>query len=346
MSSISVPNHALKTLPDPTPAAAPSPAGAPPHGVEAAEPAWRDPAFPAASTAKHAGRQRRAEPVTDRVRRDGKFFRLGAEKFYVKGVTYGPFTPDAEGCYIPEKAQVRRDFEQLQDLGANCVRIYCNPPKWFLDLAQEMGLKIFLDVSWPKNLSFVGDPEVTEQARAAVRESARLCGNHPAVFAISVVNEIPPDLVRFSGAANVEAFIDELVAVAKSEAPNCLVTFANFPTTEYLKPRDIDFLCFNVYLNEENVFRNYLARLQNIAGELPLMLGEYGIDTMQQFSEDEQAQRLEAHVKAVFEEGAAGTFVFAYTDDWFAHGYPVEVWGFGLTRREKDPAGYRTRKPA
>ena len=44
-----------------------------------------------------AGRQRRAEPITNRVRRDGKFFRLGQAKFYVKGMTYGPFEPDRSG---------------------------------------------------------------------------------------------------------------------------------------------------------------------------------------------------------------------------------------------------------
>src|SRR5206468_1336515 len=149
-------NGALKTLPELEPAAAPSagPVAAP--GVVAAEPAWRPPSVSSpAMTGRHSGRQRRAEPVTDRVRRDGKFFRLGAEKFHVKGVTYGPFCPDCDGCYLPGPAQVRRDFEQLVELGANCVRIYCVPPKWFLDLAQEMGLKILLDVSWPKNLSFV-----------------------------------------------------------------------------------------------------------------------------------------------------------------------------------------------
>jgi glycosyltransferase involved in cell wall biosynthesis len=304
------------------------------------------PAARAEAPVRRAGRQRRAEPVTDRVRRDGKFFRLGAEKFYVKGVTYGPFAPNSEGLHLPERADVRRDFEQLAELGANCVRIYHVPPGWFLDLALEFGLKIFLDVCWPKNLAFCGDPEVTGQARSAVRECARACGNHPAVFAISVVNEIPPDIVRFSGAENVERFIDDLVAVAKAEAPNCLITFANFPTTEYLKPRDIDFVCFNVYLNDPSVFSNFLARLQNIAGELPLMLGEYGIDTMQQFSEEEQADVLSKHVKVAFEEGCCGTFVFSYTDDWFAHGWPVEVWGFGLTRRGRDGNGYRPKKLA
>src|SRR3954447_822106 len=90
------------------------------------------------------GRQRRVEPVTDRVRRDGKFFRLGEQKFYVKGVTYGPFAPDANGEYFASPALTRKDFEQILDLGANCIRIYYIPPKWFLDLAQEMGLKVFL----------------------------------------------------------------------------------------------------------------------------------------------------------------------------------------------------------
>ena len=115
-----------------------------------------------------------------------------------------------------------------------------------------------------------------------MREAARDCGNHPAIFAISVVNEIPPDIVRYIGREKVEQFVDDLVATCKSEAPDCLVTFASFPTTEYVQPREIDFVCFNVYLHDEKVFRNYLARLQNIAGEKPLMLGEYGIDTMQE----------------------------------------------------------------
>ncbi len=284
-----------------------------------------------------AGRQRRAKPFTDRVRRDGKFFRLGDDKFYVKGVTYGPFAPIREGLPLPERQQIRKDFEQMLELGANCLRIYHVPPDWFLDLAQQMGLKIFLDVSWPKNLTFCGDSEVSAQACDAVRDCARRCGNHPAVFAISVVNEIPSDIVRFSGADRIEAFIDELIAVGKAEAPECLFTFANFPTTEYLRPHHLDFVCFNVYLHDEPVFRNYLARLQNVAGDLPLMLGEYGIDTMQEYSEERQAQILQTQVRAVFDEGLVGIFLFSFTDDWFTHGYQIEDWAFGLVRRDRTP---------
>ena len=163
---------------------------------------------PIPAPAVHSGRQRRSQPITNRVRRDGKFFRLGADKFFVKGLTYGPFAPNAEGDPLPTPAHTRKDFEQIIEMGANCVRIYHVPPKWFLELAQEMGIKIFLDVAWAKNLTFVGDEDVARQAHDAVRHAARECGNHPAVFAISVVNEIPPDLVRFMGKARVEGFIE------------------------------------------------------------------------------------------------------------------------------------------
>jgi glycosyltransferase involved in cell wall biosynthesis len=287
-----------------------------------------------------SGRHRRSEPISNRVRRDGKFFRLGSEKFYVKGVTYGPFKPGADGCSLPGVEQARRDFGQMLELGANCVRIYENPPTWFLDLAQEMGIKIFLDVAWAKNLTFTVDEALMEQAREAIRRAARECGNHPAIFAISVVNEIPPDIVRYVGREKIEDFVDELVEIAKREAPGCLVTFANFPTTEYINPQGVDFVCFNIYLHDGQVFRNYLARLQNIAGDKPLMLGEYGIDTFREHSLESQAKILSEHVRAVFEEGLVGTFIFSFTDDWFRHGYQIEDWAFGLTTRD------RQRKPA
>lgn len=284
-----------------------------------------------------AGRQRRAEPLTNRVRRDGKFFRIGSEKFYVKGVTYGPFAPNRHGQPLPNPEQVQADFEQIVELGANCVRVYHVPPEWFVDMAARYGIKVFLDVAWPKNLSFPEDPELIRRAHDAVRHAAKACGNHEAIFAISVVNEIPPDIVRFYGRRRIEQFVDDLVATVKEQAPQCLVTFANFPTTEYLNPQNIDFVCFNVYLHDEQVFRNYLARLQNIAGDKPLMLGEYGIDTHHEKTEQEQAQILASHIRAVFDEGLAGTIIFSFTDDWYTYGWQITDWQFGIVRRDRTP---------
>ncbi|HTW94978.1 MAG TPA: glycosyltransferase, partial [Tepidisphaeraceae bacterium] len=283
------------------------------------------------------GRTRRKDVSAHRVRRDGKFLRLGADKFYVKGVTYGPFAANSQGEPLPEPQQARRDFAQMRELGANCLRLYHPPPHWFMDAAEECGLKIFLDVAWPKNLTFLGDAILMSDARRAVRRAAGACGNHASMMALSVVNEIPPDVARYLGAAKVEKFIDELVEVAKNEAPECLVTFANFPTTEYLQPNDIDFLCYNVYLHDEKIFRNYLGRLQNIAGEKPLMLGEYGVDTARERTLEGQAEILGGHLRGVFEEGLIGAFLFSYTDEWFTHGTAINEWQFGLVRADRTP---------
>ena len=40
---------------------------------------------------------------------------------------------------------------------------------------------------------------------------ARDLASHAGVFAISVVNEIPTDIIRFYGRTRVERFVDELV---------------------------------------------------------------------------------------------------------------------------------------
>ncbi len=298
------------------------------------------------SASAAGGRQRRVEVSADRVRRDGKFFRIGADKFFVKGVTYGPFAPGEDGQPFASPELTAKDFAQIRELGANCVRVYHVPPPWFLDLAESSGVKVLVDVAWPKNLTFTDNEDLERQAHDAVRSAAERCGNHPATFAISVVNEIPPDIVRFSGAGRVEELINALVRTVKASAPQCLVTFANFPSTEYLNPREIDFVCFNVYLHDAQVFRNYLARLQSIAGERPLVLGEYGIDTHREYPPERQAEILAAHVRAVFDEGCVGTFIFSFTDDWNVHGHQIEDWAFGITRRERDERGYRIPKPA
>ena len=78
----------------------------------------------------------------DRVSVDGKFFRLGARKFHVKGITYGPFAPNAQGEMFASREQTARDLQQISELGANVLRLYHVPPRWFLDLTAERGLKV------------------------------------------------------------------------------------------------------------------------------------------------------------------------------------------------------------
>ncbi|MCW5558253.1 MAG: glycosyltransferase [Verrucomicrobiae bacterium] len=271
-----------------------------------------------------------------RVQVDGKFFRRDGVKFHPKGVTYGPFAPNEDGEPFASREQTARDFIQIRELGANLLRVYHAPPAWFLDLAEAHGLQLLVDVPWNKNLCFLDSTTLRSDAREAVRNAAVRCAHHPAVFAISVVNEIPADIVRWSGAAAVADFIDELIVEVKAVDPERLCTFGNFPPTEFLRPRRPDFLCWNLYLHRARPFQNYLARLQMLADTRPLILGEFGMDALRE-TETQQAETLGWQIEAAFRGGCAGVICFAYTDDWFKDGRAVEDWAFGLVTRDRRP---------
>jgi GT2 family glycosyltransferase len=265
---------------------------------------------------------------------DGKFFRLAGKKFYLKGVCYGPFSPEgAEGTFA-SREQTARDFAQIRELDANLIRVYHVPPRWFLDLASEHGLKLMIDIPWHKHLCFLDSEKLKTGAREAVRQAVQACAGHPAVFAYSVANEIAPDIVRWSGAKAVADFIDELVAEAKRIDPDCLCTYTNFPSTEFLRPQSLDFLSFNVYLHHRQPFKNYLARLQMIADTKPLVLGEFGIDSTRE-GEPQKCEILSWQIETAFRSGLAGTVVFSYTDDWWRGGQQIEDWRMGLTTRDR-----------
>ena len=98
----------------------------------------------------------------------------------------------------------------------------------------------------------------------------------------------------------------------------------------------LDFLSFNVYLETRDHLDAYLARLQNLAGDRPLVMAEIGLDSKRNGLEG-QAETLQWQIEAAFEGGCAGAFIFAWTDEWHRGGQDVEDWDFGLTGRDRTP---------
>src|SRR5262249_32831040 len=146
-------------------------------------------------------------------------------------------------------------------------------------------------------------------AREAVRHAAYACGRHPAVMGFSVANEIPPDIVRWSGTRAVADFIDELIQEAKSVDRDCLCTFTNYPPTEFVRPQSVVFVCCNFSLHQELPFCNSLARLQMVAEPKPLVLGEFGLDSLRE-GEERKSAILRWQVEDTFRSGLAGGIVF------------------------------------
>lgn len=275
-------------------------------------------------------------PSRPRMSVGGKFFRLGETKFPVKGIAYGPFAPNAAGQPFASPEQTAKDFAQILSLGANTIRIYTVPDKWFLDLAAEQHLKVFVDIPWNKHLCFLDSLQARRTAREAVRRAVASCARHPAIFAFSIANEIPADIVRWSGSRRVAQFIDELVQEAKQVDSECLCTFTNYPPTEFLRPQCLDFFCFNVYLHQEQAFQAYLARLQMVAESKPLLLGELGIDSLRE-GEQRKTRMLAWQIESIFRGGLAGAVVFSFTDDWWRNGEQIRDWQMGLTTIDRQP---------
>ena len=266
----------------------------------------------------------------------GKFLFVGEEKLWVRGVTYGTFRPDADGHSLPSPEQMKQDFERMAQNGINAVRLYTPPPRWLLDLAQEHGLRVMVGLPWEQFVTFLDQPSRRRSIERSVRSAVRSLAGHPALLCYTIGNEIPQSVVRWHGAKHIERFLHRLYRSAKSEDPMALVTYVNFPTTEYLHLPFLDFVCFNVYLESREKLDAYLARLHNLCDDRPLLIAEIGLDS-RRHGEERQAESIGWQVQSAIESGCCGTFVFAWTDDWFTGGFDVEDWDFGLVRRDRTP---------
>jgi len=266
----------------------------------------------------------------------GKFIFIGEQKFYVRGVTYGTFKPESDGCEYHNPETVEKDFSMMAACGINAVRTYTVPPRWLLDLARAHGLRVMVGIPWEQHIAFLSDKKRMDSIEQRVRDGVKACGRHPAVLCYAIGNEIPANISRWHGRKKMESFLKRLYRAAKETDPEGLVTYVNFPSTEYLRLPFVDLLCFNVYLESQKSLDAYLARLHNLAGDQPLLMAEIGLDSRRN-GESVQARVLDWQVRSSMAAGCCGAFVFAWTDEWHRGGFDIEDWDFGITTRDRQP---------
>jgi len=267
---------------------------------------------------------------------NGKFLSVEGRRFLVKGVSYGTFAPDATGVQFPCAARVAQDFALMAAAGINTVRTYTAPPVYLLDEAARHGLRLMIGLPWSQHIAFLNDRQLERNIRREAAAHVRAMGNHPAALMFALGNEIPPSIVRWHGRARVERFLRELYDSAKAASASALLTYVNYPPTEYLDIECFDVASFNVYLHREPDLRAYLARLQQIAGHKPLLLAEAGADSIREGLEG-QARITAMHLRAAFTEGLCGGVAFSWTDEWWRGGHDVKDWAFGLVDEHRQP---------
>jgi GT2 family glycosyltransferase len=273
---------------------------------------------------------------TSRVRGDGKFLRLGNDRFLVRGVTYGPFRDFADKSEQDRRAAAAADFAAMVRHGFNTIRVYTVPPLWLLDEAGLAGLKVLVGLPWEQHITFLDSRERCRSIEKRVAEGVAACKQHSAILGYAVCNEIPTGIVRWAGPAKVERFLARLCDGVKAIDPESLVTCVSYPPTEYLHLPFVDFTSFNVYLDSPDRFGEYLPRLQTIAGDKPLMITEIGLCGMRNDADD-KANRLASLVRNSYSHGAAGVVVFSWTDEWHTGGHDIDNWRFGLTTVDRTP---------
>ena len=269
-----------------------------------------------------------------RVVADGKFLLAGGERFLAKGVTYGTFAPDAQGYQFPPLRQVANDFRLMASLGINTVRVYTVPSRELLDEAAKHNLRVMVGLAWSQHVAFLDDRRQVHSIRREVNKTIAELGDHPAVLMFVLGNEIPPGVVRWHGRVRIERFLRQLYQEGKATSPKSLFTYGNFPPTEFLDLSFLDVCAFNVYLHRGTDLRAYLARLQHVAGQRPLLLAEAGADSIRE-GDVGQADITAIQMRVAFEEGACGAIAFSWTDEWWRGGHTVEDWKFGLVDRER-----------
>src|SRR5439155_6149179 len=174
--------------------------------------------------------------TNSQIRPVAKFFFEGDKKFFVKGVTYGPFTPDTEGNYLGRPEQVDRDLALMRQAGLNVVRIYHAPPRWFLDHCAAAGMRVLVTLPWEKHIEFLRERSTRKQIGDAVRTAVKAHAGHSAIFGYLVGNEVSSTMARWLGTRRVIEFVEELIRIGRAIDPDALFSYATYPPTEYLLP--------------------------------------------------------------------------------------------------------------
>lgn len=258
----------------------------------------------------------------------GKWLRAGEVKWQMRGVSYGPFRPNSLGEPFPEEAAMRADLVDIQRLGFNTVRLYELPTEAVLRVATELGLRLLCGIPWTEHVDFLRDRASSVAIEDRVREAVQRLQGESCVVGFLVGNEIEKTLVRWMRPARVQAFLERLIELGREIAPEKLFSYATYPSTEYLIPRNADFLAVNVYLEQPEALAAYLQRLQNLAGNKPLLITEFGLDRAAHGAA-KQVETARWFYQECSRAAVAGTVWFSYTDEWYRGGEAVVGWQFG-----------------
>jgi len=251
----------------------------------------------------------------------GKHLVVDGRSLLVKGVHYGPWRPGTgpgKDYPYPSRQDVEEDLRIIRSLNANTILVF-DAPAYVLDLAERHGLKVIyvFHVDWWT----IGTPD-GEGAVDSIERRVGQLRHKPALLAWVLGNEVGSVQLEERGPEPIEDGLHALYRDVNSLDPEHPITHASWPPAKDLDLDFLDFASFNLYpiWPPEVVamgYQAYIERvLQPIAGDGPLLISEFGVNTVES-GEDGQARLLTESWSAIRDADTAGGVVFEFADEWW-----------------------------
>jgi beta-galactosidase len=165
---------------------------------------------------------------TMRFDSDRGFFLNGGHMF-LKGASMHQDRP-VKGWAISHADQ-SQDFDLLQDLGANAVRLaHYQHDEYSYELADSRGIVVWAEIPLVNKVSFDGSPAnsaLTANAQQQLTELVRQNYNHPSIAVWSLGNETDLTATQIKGPSRPTVLLRSLNALAKREDPSRATTLAD-----------------------------------------------------------------------------------------------------------------------
>ena len=159
---------------------------------------------------------------------DHGFF-LNGEHLFLKGVSLHQDRP-VKGWAISHADQ-SEDFDLLQDLGANAVRLaHYQHDEYSYELADRRGIAAWAEIPLVNKVSFDGAPAnaaLTANAQQQLTELIRQNYNHPSIIVWSLGNEIDLTATQIKGPSRPTVLLKSLNELARREDPSRATTLAD-----------------------------------------------------------------------------------------------------------------------
>ena len=245
---------------------------------------------------------------------DRGFF-LNGRHMFLKGVSMHQDRP-VKGWAISDADQ-RQDFDLLQDLGANAVRLaHYQHDQYSYELADSRGIVVWAEIPLVNKVSFDGSPAnsaLTANAHQQLSELVRQNYNHPSVILWSLGNEVDLTATQVKGPSRPTDLLRSLNELAKHEDPSRATTLADcceIPThgASQLMPAPIrepvvgiaDTVGYNRYFGwYTGQFADFGLMLDDAHARhpgLPISVSEYGAGAaLTQHTDDAQGGPINPH---------------------------------------------------